>query len=129
MEKEIQFNQPFTELEVWKKARELKSDFYNLVKIFPPEEKYRLADQLIRASRSVTANISEGHGRFSYKEQLHFCMQARGSLSECLNHIFDALDCQFIDNEKFQQIKMKIEQVSRLLNGYITYLRRQVKAN
>jgi four helix bundle protein len=74
-------NQSFTDLEVWKKARELKNEIFQLVKVFPAEERYRLSDQIIRCSRSINANISEGHGRFTYKDQLHFCMQSRASLS------------------------------------------------
>ena len=114
--------QSFTELEVWKKARQLKIDIEMLVKTFPIEEKFRLCDQLIRASRSINANISEGHGRFTYKDQIRFCIQARGSLSETLNHLIDAFDCKYISAEILQQYKIKIEEVERLLNGYITYL-------
>jgi hypothetical protein len=36
--------QSFEELEVWKKARQLKNDIFHLVKSFPAEEKYRLTD-------------------------------------------------------------------------------------
>jgi len=71
-------NQSFTELDVWKKARILKNELKEIADKFPPEEKYRLTDQLIRSSRSINANIAEGHGRFTYKDQLHFCIQARG---------------------------------------------------
>lgn len=115
----------FTELEVWKKARELKNELLLVANSFPIEEKFRLSDQLIRASRSVTANISEGHGRFTFKDQLHFCVQARGSLSETLNHLIDAFDCKYISGEQLNYFKTKIDEVERLLNGYISYLRKQ----
>jgi four helix bundle protein len=97
-----------------------------LVKTFPIEEKFRLCDQLIRSSRSINANISEGHGRFTYKDQIHFCIQARGSLSETLNHLIDAYDCKYITVETLQQFKAKIEEIERLLNGYISYLRKMI---
>ena len=119
-------NQSFTELEVWKKARTLKIELRNLTNSFPPEEKYRLADQIIRSSRSITSNIAEGHGRFTYKDQLHFCIQARGSLSETHNHLIEALDCKYISQEQFDQYKLKIDEVGRLLNGYITFLRKNL---
>ena len=47
----------FEDLEVWKKCRELRKDTSKLVKSFPEEEKYKLIDQMVRASRSVTANL------------------------------------------------------------------------
>lgn len=58
-------NQSLTELEVWKKARILKNELKELADTFPPEEKYRLADQTIRSSRSINSNIAAGHGRFT----------------------------------------------------------------
>lgn len=122
-----QKNQSFTELEVWKKARILKNELKELADKFPPEEKFRLGDQIIRSSRSVAANISEGHGRFTYKDQLHFCIQARGSLSETHNHLIDALDCKYISQQQFSYFKLLIDETSRLLNGYISFLRNQIK--
>jgi four helix bundle protein len=119
-------NQSFTELEVWKKARILKNELRNLINSFPSEEKYRLADQIIRSSRSVTSNIAEGHGRFTYKDQLYFCIQARGSLSETHNHLIDAFDCKYISQEQFDHYKLMIDEVGRLLNGYITFLRKNL---
>lgn len=119
-------NQSFTDLEVWKKARELKNDIFQLVKSFPPEEKYRLSDQLIRCSRSINANISEGHGRFTYKDQLHFCIQSRGSLSETHNHLIDALDCGYISQDQLNFYKLKIDDVGKMLNGYISWLRKNL---
>lgn len=125
-------NQSFTELEVWKKARILKNELKKLAETFPPEEKFRLTDQIIRSSRSINANIAEGHGRFTYKDQLHkdqlhFCVQARGSLSETLNHLIDALDCNYISQDQFDYFNNIINEVSRLLNGYISHLRSKVK--
>ena len=122
-------HQKFTELHVWQQARELKNSVYELVKLFPREEKFSLADQTIRSVRSVCANIAEGHGRYTYKDQLHFCIQARGSLSETLNHLIDALDCEYIDLEKFNTMEKHMESVAKLLNGYITFLRNDGNQN
>lgn len=122
----VKNHQSFTELGVWKKARALKNDIAELIKEFPHEEKFRLLDQLIRSSRSINSNIAEGHGRYSYKDQLHFCIQARGSLSETMNHLIDAFDCKYIPEEKLLIFKSKIDEVERILNGYITFLRKSI---
>lgn len=120
-------NKKFTELQVWKKSNDLKCQLFELVKEFPSEEKYRLTDQLIRASRSIAANIAEGHGRFTYKDQIHFCIQARGSLSEVHNHLIDSLDCKYINKEQLNQFVELINKVEKILNGYIAFLRKQIK--
>lgn len=71
---------PFTDLDVWKAGRKFKKEIERLASTFPTEEKFRLCDQIIRSVRSINANISEGHGRFGYPDQIKFCINARGSL-------------------------------------------------
>ncbi len=119
-------HQSFTELEVWKKARTFKNEIKELTDSFPVHEKFRLIDQMIRSSRGITATIAEGHGRYTFKDQLHFCIMTRGSLSESLNHLIDAFDCKFINEEKLIYFKTMINEIERLLNGYITYLRKNL---
>lgn len=109
----------FTDLDVWKIARQYKNAIFELSKEFPPEEKYRLVDQIVRSSRSIGDNISEGYGRYTYKDQLHFCVQARGSLFETINQLIDAYDCKYISNEVFIQFKQKAFELEKLLNGYM----------
>lgn len=70
----------FEDLEIWQLARKYRQQISAFVKALPADEKYRLSDQLTRASRSVTANIAEGYGRFHYQENIQFCRHARGSL-------------------------------------------------
>ncbi|MBE9509499.1 MAG: four helix bundle protein [Bacteroidetes bacterium] len=112
----------FETLDVWKKGRELRNKISKLTKSFPSEEKYRLTDQMIRASRSVTANIAEGYGRYHYQENIQFCRQARGSLYELIDHLYVALDEEYIDNNDFNNYKSDINEVIRILNGYIKFL-------
>lgn len=119
-------HQSFTELEVWKKARVFKNEIKELVNSFPSDEKFRLTDQVIRSSRGITSTIAEGHGRYTFKDQLHYCIMARGSLSESLNHLIDAFDCKFINEEKLIYYKTMINEIERLLNGYIAYLRKNL---
>lgn len=116
----------FTELEAWKKARGLKNKIKRITQNFPSEEKFRLTDQIIRSSRSINANIAEGHGRFTYPDQIHFCIQARGSLSETYNHCIDAYDEKLMNAELLKELKGEINECERLLNGYINWLRKEL---
>lgn len=118
----------FEELEVWKKSRAFKLEIEKLAKSFPAEEKFRLTDQLTRSVRSINALIAEGHGRFTYPDQIHFCIQARGSLTETVNHLIDAFDAGFISLETLKQLKSAAKEVERLLNGYLSFLRKKKDA-
>jgi four helix bundle protein len=72
----------FTDLDCWKRRRELRLKLKTIVVKLPGDEKYKLADQITRASRSITNNIAEGFGRFHYQENIQFCRTSRGSLLE-----------------------------------------------
>jgi len=113
----------FETLEVWKKARELRKETSQFARTLPDVEKYRLCDQMVRASRSVTANIAEGYGRFHYLENMRFCRHARGSLYELLDHFTVAQDEEYITDEQFEYFRQKIFEVVKILNGYIKYLK------
>jgi len=115
----------FEELELWKKAREFKNEVCKEARKFPPEEKFRLTDQLVRSSRSINDLVTEGHGRFTYPDQIHYCIQARGSLTETINHLIDAFDDGYITEEKLDYYKKKGKEIERLLNGYIGFLRKK----
>lgn len=115
----------FETLELWKKVRDFKNEISIEARKWPVEEKFRLTDQVIRSVRSINALLAEGHGRFTFADQLHFCIQARGSLAETVNHLIDSLDEKYITEEKLIYYKIKAKEIERLLNGYIHYLRTQ----
>ena len=118
--------QGFEDLDVWKKARVLKNKVFELIKTFPREEKFRLSDQLIRSTRSIGSQIAEGHSRKTFPDKLRFCIIARGSLSETLNHFIDAFDCNYIDENILKSFKTEITELEKILNGYINYLQKNV---
>lgn len=114
----------FEELEAWKLAKELRMAVSNLSKELPNDEKYRLADQMIRASRSVTANIAEGYGRFHHQENIQFCRQSRGSIMELVDHLSVALEEKYITEKQFTELRDNAMHCNKVLNGYIAYLKR-----
>lgn len=114
----------FEELACYQEARAFRKVIYQFCKSLPIEETYRLKDQLIRASRSIPANISEGYGRHHHKENLQFCRQARDSLTEALEHINCALDDGYLGEHEYETLRAQVLHLWKVLNGYIAYLRR-----
>lgn len=78
---------------------------------------------MIRASRSATANIAEGYGRFHYQENIQFCRQSRGSLYELIDHIDVAVECNYINTNYSESLIEEIKTAIKILNGYIRYLK------
>jgi four helix bundle protein len=112
----------FEDLEVWKASKEMRMEIFELVKSFPNFEVFRLADQMIRSSRSISDNISEGYGRYHFQENIQYCRQARGSAYELLNQIITAEECGYIEANRRDELSSKVITCIKLLNGFIKYL-------
>ena len=113
----------FRDLETWQQCMAIRKWIWALRKKIPADEKYRLTDQMIRASRSSTACIAEGYGRFHYQENIQFCRQSRGSLYELIDHMLVAEECGYIDESSAETEINEIKTAIRILNGYIKYLK------
>ena len=109
----------FIDLKVGQAARELRGEIYTLARKLPELEEFGLANQLRRAAVSVTANIAEGFGRFSYQENVQFCRQARGSVYELRDHLTTCADETYLSSAEAKRLDTLCEQVLRILNGYV----------
>ena len=81
----------FEDLDCWKACRELR--VFAAREVLPclsKYEKYRLGDPLLKATRSITANLAEGYGRFHYMDNAKFCSNSRGYCLETLDHLITA---------------------------------------
>ena len=107
----------FENLLVYKKARVLVKDVYNLQREFPREEKYELGDQIRRSITSVTSNIAEGSGRESIKEKIHFLEIAFGSLMEAFSQLQNAQDLEYIKQQKVEDIRPQFEEAAKMISG------------
>ena len=111
------------DLIVWQKAMALTAEAYRLAKLMPRTEQYRLTNQLLRAAASVPANIAEGHGRGTRKDDANFIAIARGSLAETDTHILLAIDVGLLPPEKVERALDLSLEVAKMLNSLLTRLR------
>ncbi len=112
----------FEDLEVYKKARDLRQELYKLIRTLPADEKFALGVQMRRAAVSITNNIAEAYGRFHWQESIHFCQIARGSLLESVDDLNVCQDNGYACVETVRALRSSAAEVLRLLNGYIHYL-------
>ena len=115
------------DLAVWQKAHALVLATYRITRSFPEEEKFRLTNQLCRASASVSANIVEGNARQSTKEYIQFLCIARGSLEETRYYAILAKDLEYMTQTDYDKFESESESVSRMLNALVSVLRKRGK--
>jgi four helix bundle protein len=102
--------QSFEKLTTWQKTHQLMLDVHmQLIPVLPREEKYDLADQLRRSSKSVPANIAEGSGRYYYMDNVRFCYNVRGSLDETLSHLIASRDLGYCPPSLCQDLRTQID--------------------
>jgi four helix bundle protein len=94
-----------------------------IIKLLPVSEKFELISQIKRSSRSITANISEGFGRFHHQENIQFCRIARGSLTETMEHLITAFDEHYINEDFLKELNEDYKKCLKELNTYIKYLK------
>ena len=115
-------NKGFEDLRVWQLARRLMIECHKLAATLPVIERFDLAPQIRKSSKSAMANISEGYGRFHYLDCLRFYYIARGSLTETINHMITAHDLGYVDDPRYQELYDSGREAERALNGYIAYV-------
>jgi four helix bundle protein len=112
----------YKELKCYIEARALRRYVSALTKKFPPYEKFLLTAQIIDSSRSITRNMAEGYGRYTYADTRNFFIIARGSVTETMEHLSTAFDENYITEKELCIGEQKCELVLKLTNGYISYL-------
>lgn len=118
----------FEDLECWKKCRALRLFIFNkVIPLLPPEEKFRISDQLLRAGRSTTTNIAEGYGRYHYLDNAKFCSISRGSCWEILDHLITAHDENLIPSDILSGGRELVREAVKYVTGYMNYLKRAAK--
>ncbi|MGH7900375.1 MAG: four helix bundle protein [Thermodesulfobacteriota bacterium] len=100
--------------------------FWNMVIEWDYFAKDTVGKQLIKAADSVAANLSEGFGRFYFKENKQFCYYRRGSLLETKTWLKKAHERGLINGENFKALNDDIEKLSIKLNNYIKSIGKQI---
>jgi len=107
------------ELRVYALSMEMGEKVWNIVVGWNYFEKDTVGKQLVRAVDSVAANLSEGFGRYHFKETINFGYYSRGSLYETKTWLTKAHNRGLITDEVFQEFMTEIDDIGVKLNNYI----------
>jgi four helix bundle protein len=91
------------ELRVYAHSMEMSEKIWNIVMGWNCFAKDTIGKQLVRAVDSVASNLSEGFGRYHYKEAINFGYYSRGSLYETRTWLTKAHNRGLMSSELFDQ--------------------------
>jgi four helix bundle protein len=113
------------ELRVYQLSMSMADEIWNITNKWDYFSKDTVGKQLVRAADSIAANLSEGFGRFFYKEERQFCYYSRGSLYETLTWLTKASNRKLLLIEDYQRFSKEIIDIGVKLNNYINSIGRK----
>jgi len=114
----------YEDLEVWKLARELCKDIFNIIQETPLNNNWKLRDQIDGSSGSIMDNIAEGFERGGTKEFIQFLGFSKGSCGETRSQIYRIYDRGYITEKKKNELIENTINISKQINGFIGYLKK-----
>jgi four helix bundle protein len=107
------------ELEVYQLSMKVADNIWDITSKRNYFCKDTIGKQIVRAADSISANLSEGFGRYHFKENKNFCYYSRGSLYETKTWIAKAHNRALISNENYDFLNKELNKISIKLNNYI----------
>lgn len=113
----------FKKLIIWQRANSIEQEIAIMAKRFPFFERYKLVDQIIRCSRSIGANIAEGHTQTYIRKEITHINTALGSTGETQNHLVTAHQNNYITEEELNKLDDELIELKKMLFGYLKKLK------
>jgi four helix bundle protein len=110
------------DIHAWQLARKFKIAIYELTDSGRLTRDFELRDQLREAAASAPSQIAEGFGRFDPVDFARFVKIGRGSIQECRNHLYDAVDRSHIADDIRRDYDARAEAVLKEMPSLIDYL-------
>ena len=115
------------ELETYNLAIDIAEEIYSIASNWDRIHLNTIGYQIIRSADSIGANIAEGYGRYSFKENKLFCYYARGSLFETKTWLLKAYKRDIMMKTEYNKLISDLETLHRKLNAYISYISKQIE--
>ncbi|MBR07483.1 MAG: hypothetical protein CMP48_07330 [Rickettsiales bacterium] len=106
----------YKDLEIYKRSFQIAMDIFWLTREFPKEEMYSLTSQIVRSSRSISANITEGWAKREYESVFkQHLVTSLGSSAETQNWLLFAFECKYIDQPTFEKFDQELDEIGKML--------------
>ncbi len=114
----------FEDIEAWQKARILVQQIHTITKYPNFQDDPDLKRQIKRSSGSIMDNIAEGFERGGKKEFIQFLSISKASAGETRSQLYRSLDQQLIRQDEFDTLFNLTEEISKMIEGLMSYLRK-----
>jgi len=109
----------FKNLRVWNEGIDLAEHIYNITRTGDFKRDFGLANQIQRASVSISSNIAEGDERKTNIEAKYYLNVAKGSAAEVITQLHIANRIGYIDLETFDKLENLTEKIRASIKNLI----------
>jgi four helix bundle protein len=109
----------FEDLDVYKLSERLADAIWDFVITWDEFAKHTVGRQIVRAADSVGANIAEGSGRSTFKDNKYFAKIGRGSFNETRHLLRRAFRRKLLSEAQIEQLTPIVQELGPRLNAYI----------
>lgn len=114
----------FETLEVYQLSENIADQIWDIVIDWDYFPKNTVGYQVIRAADSIGANIAEGTGRGTFKDNRRFVRISRGSLYETKHWLKRASKRNLLTHQQIHELAPLITELSPRLNAYLNSIGR-----
>ena len=107
------------DLEIYNLAMEVGELVWDMIIKWEYINRAHPGNQFIRAADSIAANISEGHGRFFFKEKRQFTLYSRGSLLETKTWLVKSYTRKLVTENQHNELMEKLKTLHHKMNSYL----------
>lgn len=107
------------DLRVYQMSMNISDEVWMIVAKWNYFEKDTIGKQVARSADSISANISEGYGRYHFKDSKKFLYYSRGSLQETKTWLTKANSRGLLADEQYKNLMNQLNDLSVKLNNYI----------
>lgn len=107
------------DLEIYQLSLEIGENVWKIVYVWDYFAKDTIGKQLVRSADSIAANISEGFGRYHFKDSKRFYYISRGSLFETKTWLEKSKNRKLITEEIYDKLLKDLNRTGVKLNNFI----------
>jgi four helix bundle protein len=118
---------PLEELEIYRIAERIADSIWEDCSGWGVFERETVGKQLVRSADSIGANIAEGYGRYSFRENVQCCYNARGSYMETQHWVRRARKRKLLNAGQNSNLDEMIHVLGPKLNAYINSIKAELR--
>jgi four helix bundle protein len=109
----------FEKLRVYELSELLADEIWRIVRKWDTFARDTVGKQIVRSADSIGANIAEGTGRGTYKDNRRFVRTARGSLYETRHWLRRVYTRELLNPEQVRRMQPLVKELAPKLNAYL----------